>query len=62
MCQEDGKLCSDNEIDQNSFLHCLQLNAPCAGLRRADHQERMRRCFGLFLSTAVLTHRALSPI
>ena len=43
---------SGDKMDQNSFLHCLQLNAPCTGLWRGDHQERMRRCFRLFLSTA----------
>ena len=49
-------------MDQNSFLCCLQLNAPCTGLWRGDHQGRMRRSFGLFLSTAVMTHRAPSPM
>ena len=41
-------------IDQNSFLHCFQLNAPCTRLWRVDHQERMRYCFELFLSTTVM--------
>ena len=49
-------------MDLNSFLRCTQLNAPCTGLWQGDLQERMRRCFGLFLSTAVMTHRAPSPM
>ena len=49
-------------MDLNSFLRCTQLNAPCTGLWQGDLQERMRRCFGLFFSTAVMTHRAPSPM
>ena len=49
-------------MDQNSFLHCLQLNVSCTGLWPGDHQDRMRRCFGLFLSAAIMTHRAPSPM
>ena len=49
-------------IIQNSFLCCLQLKAPYTGLWRGDPQERMCRCFGLFLSTAFMTHRTPSPI
>ena len=53
---------SKAKMDLNSFLRCTQLNAPCTGPWRGDLQERMRRCFGLFLSTAVMTHRAPSPM
>ena len=49
-------------MDLNSFPRCTQLNAPCTGLWHGDLQERMRRCFGLFLSTAVMTHRTPSPM
>ena len=34
-------------VVQNSFLRC--------SYRRGDDQERMRRCFGLFLSTVFMT-------
>ena len=50
------------QMELNSFLRCTQLNAPCTGLWHGDLQERMHRCFGLFLSTAVMTHRAPSPM
>ena len=33
-------------------------NSICTGLWRGHHQERVRRCFELFLSTAFMTHRA----
>ena len=60
--QTDRQVELEREVNLSSFMRCTQLNAPCTGLWHGDLQERMRRCFGLFLSTAVMTHRAPSPM